>query len=341
MSAARPRTRVRRSIRRLVRSVLHPVIALVGVPVAGVGERLLRLSTRQVGIALIYHSVDPAQGDLEREIVPPHGSRLFAAHVRHLKRRYRVVAADRLLASVEARRRGERFPVAVTFDDDLQCHQDVALPILARSGVTATFFLSGSSLERPFAFWWERLQRVVDAGLEAPELRAVRGMSGGAPLSIHEIGRDIQRMSPAKRDSISAALAERLGPDPPESGLRAEGVRALTAQGMGIGFHTLRHDPLPSLDADALALAMTAGRAELEAVTGQKLTSIAYPHGHVDSSVVAAAQSAGFELGFTTQGQAVRSGTDPFLLGRLSPSYRSTGHLALQLLWLLVRRPHQ
>lgn len=148
-------------------------------------------------------------------------------------------------------------------------------------------------------------------------------------------------MSPAERDGTSAALAESLGPDPPGSGLRAKGVRALHDRGMGIGFHTLRHDPLPSLDADALERAMTSGRAELEAVTGEKLTTIAYPHGHMDSRVAAAARAAGFELGFTTRAQPVHPSSDPLLLGRLSPSYRSTGHFALQLLWLVVRRRHQ
>jgi peptidoglycan/xylan/chitin deacetylase (PgdA/CDA1 family) len=310
-------------------------------PVAAVVERLLRRSTLQVGIALIYHGVDPVQGSLDRDIVPPHGSQLFAEQVRHLKRRYRVVGADRLLASAAERKRGQPFPVAITFDDDLRCHQDVVLPILAPAGATATFFLTGSSLECPFTFWWERLQRAVDTGVDMSGIDGLAPSSGRPPRSIHEVGRSIQNMTPAERDSVSTALAERLGPDPAESGLRAAGVRALVDGGMRIGFHTLRHDPLPSLDDDALARAMTAGRVELEAVTGERLTVIAYPHGHVDSRVVAAARAAGFELGFTTSPKPARPGSDPLLLGRLNPSYRSTGHFALQLVRCLVRGSHQ
>ena len=339
---ARPaRPRARRRARHVLRRVLQPALALAGRPLAALVEPFLRYSSRQVGIALIYHSVDPAQGDVERELVPPHGSALFAAQVRHLTRRYRVVPADRLLASVANRKRGERFSVAITFDDDLRCHEDIALPILDRAGATAMFFLTGSSLDKPFAFWWERLQRALDAGVDPSESGTALGVGSEALASIHDIGRNIERMSPAERDRTSAALDERVGPDPPESGLRAEGIRALHAKGMGIGFHTFRHDPLPSLDDESLALAMTAGRQELEAITGEKLTAIAYPHGHVDSRVAAAAQSAGFECGFTTRVQPVHPGSNPFLLGRLSPSYRSTGHFALQVLKLLVRRPHQ
>jgi peptidoglycan/xylan/chitin deacetylase (PgdA/CDA1 family) len=33
------------------------------------------------------------------------------------------------------------------------------MPVLERHVAPATFFLNGASLERPFAFWWERLQR--------------------------------------------------------------------------------------------------------------------------------------------------------------------------------------
>ena len=333
---ARP-THRRTAMRRVRTFLVHPVVGVLGVPLAWVVERLLRLSSRQIGVALIYHSVDATQGDLEHELVPPHGSRLFAAQVRHLRRRYNVVDAERLLASVAKRRRGERFPVAITFDDDLACHPDVVVPILAGENVTATFFLTGSSLEGPFAFWWERLQRAVDAGLDAPELPG--GASGSRPSrSIHDLGRDFERLSPEDRDRISAALAEQLGPDPAETGLRVDGVRTLVAARMKVGFHTLRHDPLPMLDDDALALAMTAGRANLEAVAEQRLTVIAYPHGHVDSRVAAAARAAGFEWGYTTRLEPVRPASNPLLLGRLSPSYRSTGHFALQLVRFLARK---
>ena len=325
-------------MRRFRTFLVYPVVAVLGVPLAWVVERLLRLSSRRIGVALIYHSVDAIQGDLERELVPPHGSGLFAAQVRHLRRCYRVVDAERLLASVAERRRGERFPVAITFDDDLACHPELVTPILAGERATATFFLTGSSLEGPFAFWWERLQRAVDAGLDAPELPG-DGAPGSRPSrSIHDLGRDVERLSPEDRDRISAALAEQLGPDPAETGLQAAGVRALVAAGMRVGFHTLRHDPLPSLGDDALALAMTAGRAELEAVAEQRLTVIAYPHGHVDSRVAAAARAAGFECGYTTRLEPVRPVSDPLLLGRLSPSYRSTGHFALQLVRFLARK---
>jgi peptidoglycan/xylan/chitin deacetylase (PgdA/CDA1 family) len=212
----------------------------------------------------------------------------------------------------------------------------VALPILRRAGVPATFFLCGASLERPFAFWWERLQRAFD--LHADE---VRGLVGGSALgaqaaSLHEFGAIIEAMTPEERDQVSARLTHTLGPDPENAGIRADDVRKLASSGMEIGFHTLRHDPLPSLDAAALARALSDGRDMLEAVAGRRLSTIAYPHGRADRRAANAARQAGFEIGFTGERQAVGPESDPLLLGRLGPSYRSIGHFALQIAWMLI-----
>ena len=113
---------------------------------------LLRSSGRRAGVVLVYHAVDERHGDPARELVPPHGIVLFEAQLRHLKAHYRLVRAEGLLSAVETRRRGERFPIAITFDDDLASHTRLAAPILSRLDVPATFFLCGACLERPFTF---------------------------------------------------------------------------------------------------------------------------------------------------------------------------------------------
>ena len=71
---------------------------------------------------------------------------------------------------------------------------------------------------------------------------------------------DARRAARARRRD--AARAPRS--DPPDAGLRAEDVRTLADAGFEVGFHTLRHDPLPQLDDEALRRAMVDGRAELE-----------------------------------------------------------------------------
>ena len=284
---------------------------------ARVAEIACRWSAARCGLAIVYHRVGEPPGDPETELVPALSSTLFVEQVHHLRARYRVVSASALPGCVAARRRGQRFPVAITFDDDLRCHRDIAMPVLRAAGVPATFFLTGATLRGAQRFWWERLQHAVDAGLplDQAELQAAAGASN----NIHAAASRIQSMSPADRDAVTAALGRCCGPDPSDGGLRADDVRALAEAGFEIGFHTLRHDALPTLDDAALELAMTAGLAELAAAAGSTPTVIAYPHGQTDDRVPAAARRAGYSSGYTTSGAVVRPGDDPYLIGRQLP----------------------
>ena len=309
---------------------------------AAVGRSALRWSRRRVGAVLVFHAVDERCGDRHRELVAPHGSVQFAAHVRHVRRSYRPVLAGDILEAVANRRRGERVPVAITFDDDLPSHVHTALPLLQAHDAAATFFLTGASLERPSPFWWERLDRAVAAGI-APETGARLAASIGcrpedlAPGTIRAVGDHILSLPPAARTSIDRELARLPGPEP--RGLAASDVRALVAAGHEIGFHTRDHHPLTTLDAGELAKAMRRGRDELAAAAGHPPRAIAYPHGRADARVADAARAAGYTCGFTTQAEPVTDGSHRWLLGRLTPSYASGNRFRLELVATLVGVP--
>jgi peptidoglycan/xylan/chitin deacetylase (PgdA/CDA1 family) len=113
--------------------------------------------------------------------------------------------------------------------------------------------------------------------------------------------------------------------------LDGAGVRALAAAGFEIGFHTLRHEPLPTVDDAELARALEDGRAQLEQVAGQPLKMLAYPHGRADAREARAVRAAGYMCAFTGRPAAVRADDDPFLLGRIEPSFASVEVLEAQL----------
>ena len=258
--------------------------------------------------------------------------------MRHLKTRYRVVPASELLEAVRARKRGERIPVAVTFDDDNASHAAKAMPILKRAALPATFFVCGASLERPFAFWWERVERALASGVASvEELRAMVPESSlnsaSTKSGMRAVAADIEFMPPEERDALADELGRRLGPDPPDAGLRAAALRELRAAGFDLGFHTLRHHNLTVLDDQRLASAMSEGREALEtAVGGELAPMIAYPGGKWDERVVSAARAAGYDpgFGFTTEGTPVEPDSDPLALGRLDVIWCGTlGQFAL------------
>jgi peptidoglycan/xylan/chitin deacetylase (PgdA/CDA1 family) len=288
---------------------------------------------RRAAIALVYHRIGEAPGDLERELVPALPARLFERHVSYLASRYRIVTASELPRALQERRPGGPFPVAITFDDDLRSHVDFAAPILERAGVQATFFLSGASLHNARRFWWERLQEAIDRRLDLS--------AAGLPTHgrIHELALMVESLPARERDRVDAGLGDLVGPDPADAGLRADDVRRLADAGFEIGFHTRRHYRLPPLTNDELQRAMREGREELEGVVGRRLTTIAYPHGRADERVAAEARAAGFEVGFTGVPAPVTHETDALLLGRLSPSYDSVGELAFDVASTLLTVP--
>jgi len=187
---------------------LRPVIRALGTPLAALGLAVLRLSGRRVGLALLYHSTGEPRHEPELDIVPPHSPGLFAGQMRHLRRWYRVVDSTELLVAVSSRRRGARFPVAITFDDDLPEHVRVALPILEREGLRATFFLCGASLDGPFAFWWERLQRAFDrdAGAAAAAVADGSREPPGTAPTVRKLAESIEQLSPVDREGVAARL---------------------------------------------------------------------------------------------------------------------------------------
>jgi peptidoglycan/xylan/chitin deacetylase (PgdA/CDA1 family) len=324
----------------LAKRLTRPPVRLLGLPVAAALLRLLRLTGRRAGVVLVYHGLAARTGDPEVELVPPHGIGLFEAQMRHLGRSFDVVDSNEMPRAVMRRRRGMRFPAAVTFDDDLESHVSLALPILRRTRAKATFFLTGATLHGPFSFWWERLQWVVASKPQRlPELFAAVGEEppdNPRPNALLELARAVERLDPAARAALENQLGDPVG-DEPDSGLPTDRVRALVEAGMSIGFHTRHHHHLPSLGVRELAAAFEEGRAELERVAGRRLTLVAYPHGAADGRVAEAAREAGFEIGYTGAPKAVQAIDNPLLLGRLEPSHRSVAHLALQLVAALLR----
>ncbi len=301
--------------------------------------KVSRLSRRRVGLALVYHRLDERPLEPDRVLVPALSEKSFESQMRHLKSHYQLVSASMLLEAISRRRRGQRFPVAVTFDDDLSSHVRYALPVLQRLGIPATFFLCGASLDGPFSFWWERLQRAADSG--AYDLSSLPVATATSHSDIHVVARAVEELEPRARERVAATLESWLGPDPPDAGLRAADVRTLADAGFEIGFHTLAHHPLTTVPDDALQRAMTDGRGRLAEAAGRSITAIAYPHGKADSRVAQAAAAAEYQFGFTNVAEAADAGTDPHLIGRAEPAVSSTGLFAWRVARTLATRANR
>jgi peptidoglycan/xylan/chitin deacetylase (PgdA/CDA1 family) len=313
------------------------LVPLLAVPAAKILERKSRRSTRSVGLVLTHHEIAPAHGSRSGDIVPALGADLFRAQLEYLKRTYAVVPLQELLTRIKDRSPGQRIPVALTFDDDLSGHASIAAPILEDFGFPATFFLSGNCFQSASPFWWQDLQAILNRGPEAwaGMRRALAEEWPWARLDggIHRLASTIEALPPAQRDAVASRLRDLAGPDPIDYGLPAEVVRDLVQRGFEVGFHTLRHYSLQTLNGDDLDRAMSEGLDELEKITGYRPTAIAYPHGKADLRVAESAQRAGFQLGVIMSGGTASPAQHPLLLDRIDAWTNSLGGFA----WILGR----
>jgi peptidoglycan/xylan/chitin deacetylase (PgdA/CDA1 family) len=275
----------------------------------------MRASARRAGVALLYHLLDSHDGDPKRELVPAVAVHRFDAQAAFLTRWYRIVPASELQAAASARRRFQRYPVAITFDDDTPSHL-TAGRMLRGHGAPGTFFLTGASLESPSPFWWELLQAAFDRELG---LEGVGGPVADAPAgaSIHEVAERIILSPPAPRREAERGLEALVG-EIPGAGLDREQVAEL-GEGLAVGFHTPRHDYLPMVPDHELGSAVGDRVDELRSVVSSPVSLFAYPFGGFDERVAEVVRSQGFSCAFTTEAVAVTPATDPMMLGRWEP----------------------
>ncbi len=329
-------------IRRLARGLFRRLQASpLATPCATVLLMGLRVSGRRCGVAVMQHRVEPRPGDPAHEFTPPLSVADFDDQLGWLVRHARVVPADRLQSEAADRRRGARFPVAITFDDDTASHVEHALPVLRRRGLPATFFLNGIALGTPRRYWWELLQVGRDQGWAWSSLipetthRAAQAQAHEA-VGPYEMSVAVQEMDPDERRAMTAELLDRFGARAP-AGLEPDAIRALDDGTRSVGWHGHRHEPLSLLDTEALAAELDEGRSELERVLGRPMRTIAYPYGRASTTVAEAARGRGFTTGFTTVPAAVTPSDDPLLLGRIDGCTATTGAFALAVAVAVLR----
>jgi peptidoglycan/xylan/chitin deacetylase (PgdA/CDA1 family) len=95
------------------------------------------------------------------------------------------------------------------------------------------------------------------------------------------------------------------GVSPQERHLREEEIRALAAEGVGIGSHGMTHRDFTRLDEAALAAELADSKAWLERATGRSVDSLSAPWGRVDNRVAAAARAAGYRRCFGLRGRGL------------------------------------
>jgi len=232
--------------------------------------------------------------------------------------------------------------VAITFDDGYADNAEIALPILERHGLTATFFVATGFLDG--GRMWN--DTIIETLRQARTPLDLRDLDGGMleTTDVDAQGRAVlavirawKHLPPHERQRRVDLLVERAGARPPNDlMMRSEQVRELAQSGMAIGAHTVTHPILRKIDDREAATEMSRSRATLEALTGAAVRTFAYPNGRLGDDYEARhaqiAKDVGFELAVSTNAGTARRDSDAYQLPRFGPWPESAWRFAARLL---------
>ena len=294
-------------------------------------------------LAVTYHYLAEEAPAAPRAIFPV-TTALLERQLEELGRSYEFASRDDLLRALDGEAALPERAALVTFDDGLRCQAELALPVLERLGVPATFFLPGRPLAEGRALFVHKvhaLRERLDEQVFLRRLRRVleqRGIEAG-PVSEDE-ARAHYRYDPPEaaqvkyllnmalprepREPVVARLFEEVFPDEEafcrDLYVSAEQAAELERRHRAVGAHGYAHEPLALLPEAELADDLGRSVAALEQLTGARPLALSYPHGTpatVDLRVARAAAAAGFRAAFTMERALNRSLEEPLLLGRL------------------------
>ncbi len=258
----------------------------------------------------------------------------FDAMMRYVSRAYRVLT---LGEAVEHLNRNSLPPrsLVITFDDGYADNAEVALPILQRYGLRATFFVSTGFLDGGRMWNDSVIECIRSCSYRQPDLglfgleRCSLNNTAERTAVIDSLLPRIKYLTLPKREEAIASLQKvcGVGALPADLMMDSDQVRDLHRSGMEIGAHTVNHPILTSITSSEAEREIGEGKRGLESIIDASVDVFAYPNGKpnqdYDHSHVAMAKKLGFIGAVSTAPGVAQSDDDVFQLPRFTPWGRS------------------
>ncbi|HEY1092174.1 MAG TPA: polysaccharide deacetylase family protein [Burkholderiaceae bacterium] len=302
---------------------------------------------------LIFHRVLPKPDPLFPEEM--HAAR-FDALLAMLARSYEVISVGAAAERLADGRPGRA--LAISFDDGYADNAEVALPLLQKHGLPASFFIASGFLNGGCMWNDAVIAAVRHSPLEQADLRDIEGLAdirtGPADLRttaarralIDQLLPKVKYAALERRQVLISALRRRLqAPDAPHDLMMSTAqLRALRAAGMEIGGHTIHHPILQVLPEAEARQEIIGGKQALEALLNEPVEVFAYPNGKpgqdYDAVHAAMAAEAGFKSAVSTSVGIASPGDDRYQLPRFTPWREGGAPWMLQLL-AQYRQPYR
>jgi peptidoglycan/xylan/chitin deacetylase (PgdA/CDA1 family) len=293
---------------------------------------LLRAAGRLVqsgAVILMYHSIVEDPRETANTIGSSQSRAAFEAHMRTLAERFSPVTIEQIAQFAKEGRPLPARPVATTFDDGFADNYEVALPILARYGIPAAFYIMVNAVETGIPPWYCRLNFAFSTTTRRewndPEqnrtckIETVQERKAALDRA-WEIG---AKKVGNGQDEFVRHTEELLEVEPPGFGLMLtwDKVSALKEAGHIVGAHTLSHPNLAHVSQEDARSEIMGSRQQLEKATGGPIHHFSYPHPSLNpqwsARTLQITREAGFRSAVLTTRGPVRRGDEPLALKRI------------------------
>jgi peptidoglycan/xylan/chitin deacetylase (PgdA/CDA1 family) len=288
---------------------------------------------------LIYHQVLPEYDDFRRGNVT---SDQFDEQMLFISGNFNVLPLDEAVVRLQNNSLPAR-SLAITFDDGYLDNRIVALPILQKYSLCATFFIATGFLNGG-RMWNDTIIEVCRSTprttLDLASLGlAVHDMSSREArlLTLGNLIDKLKYLEMQQRLDYCGEIADKASVTLPENlMMRDEDIVYLRKQGMQIGGHTVSHPILSKISTDKAFAEIEKGKITLESLIGEPVTLFAYPNGvpnrDYTSEHVAILKEIGFSTAVTTSTGVSNAASDIYQLPRFTPWDRSIRRFGVRLL---------
>jgi len=304
-----------------------------------------RMSPSGVGGCLsvfIFHRVLPLADPLFPAEID---ARRFDAICSWIAQWFNVLPLDEAVARLRPGTLPAR-AAAITFDDGYADNFGVALPILSRHRLSATFFIATGFVDGGCMWNDMVIESVRRTNLDRLPLEKLEGLNlQGMPIresseksaAITVLIDKFKYLPVDQRFALVSQLASLTEVSlPTDLMMTSDEIRGMRRHGMLIGAHTVSHPILAKMSISDARDEIAQSKRTLEDLLGEDVRLFAYPNGKpgVDftDETVGIVRELGFDAAVTTKWAVSRSDADLFQVARFTPWDHDKFRFGLRLL---------
>lgn len=309
------------------RKVLFPTLVAVGF------DRFLLGRNKKNQAIINFHGVSKVQGKRfnNRHLDASEFEKLIIA----LKKNYDIIPLKLLFENYRGKIVPKRKTIALTFDDGYINNFTIALPILKKHHVPATFYLISESLEHKDFYVWPDVIDLVqrhtkeDIAISAGTFKFPGFYSDEKKLYLT----DLMKQSGGERENYLNEIKKKYPVYISEAAKEPELIKLVHKTELEkykdeplieYGSHTHLHYNLEYLNSEDCLKEITVSKKIIEDIIKRPVISLAFPDGSYNAETLANAKKAGYENVVAVTYKYNEGNKDPYILSRFTVSNSTT-----------------